>query len=138
VQKPVLGRVPAFQVTWLGCVIATVVCLPFAPALVSDAGGADPSAVAWTAYLGAVPTALGFATWSFALRRTSAGRMGRSPTSRRRSRSRSAGRCSARRRHGWRPPAASSAWRGCSSPAAAQDRVKHRRLSPVMPSVACR
>jgi drug/metabolite transporter (DMT)-like permease len=26
-------------------------------------------------YLGAVPTALGFATWSFALRRTSAGRM---------------------------------------------------------------
>jgi len=75
VQKPVLGRVPAFQVTWIGCAVATVVCLPFAPSLASDAGGADASAIAWTVYLGAVPTALGFATWSFALRRTSAGRM---------------------------------------------------------------
>ncbi len=75
VQKPVLGRVPAFQVTWIGCAVATVACLPFAPSLASDAGGADASAIAWTVYLGAVPTALGFATWSFALRRTSAGRM---------------------------------------------------------------
>lgn len=74
VQKPVLGRVPAFQVTWIGCAVATVACLPFAPGLVSDAGRAGASAIAWTVYLGAVPTALGFATWSFALRRTSAGR----------------------------------------------------------------
>ena len=76
VQKPVLGRVPAFQVTWIGCAAATVACLPFAPRLATDAGGAGASAIAWTLYLGAVPTALGFATWSFALRRTSAGRMG--------------------------------------------------------------
>jgi drug/metabolite transporter (DMT)-like permease len=75
VQKPVLARVPSLQVTWLGCAAATVACLPVGPALVSDAANADASAIAWTIYLGAVPTAVGFATWSFALRRTSAGRM---------------------------------------------------------------
>jgi drug/metabolite transporter (DMT)-like permease len=75
VQKPVLGRVPAFQVTWIGCAVATVACLPFAPQLAADASDAGASALAWTVYLGAVPTALGFATWSFALGRTSAGRM---------------------------------------------------------------
>jgi drug/metabolite transporter (DMT)-like permease len=75
VQKPVLGRVTAFQVTWLGCVAATVACLPFAPTLVAEAPEAGSAAIAWTVYLGVVPTALGFATWSFALGRTSAGRM---------------------------------------------------------------
>jgi drug/metabolite transporter (DMT)-like permease len=75
VQKPVLARVSPFQVTWLGCAAATVACLPFAPSLVSGvAGSAGP--IAWTVYLGLVPTALGFATWTFALGRTSAGRMG--------------------------------------------------------------
>jgi drug/metabolite transporter (DMT)-like permease len=73
VQKPVLARVSPFQVTWLGCVAATLVCLPFAPALVVGSG--SPRALSWTVYLGLVPTAVGFAAWSFALRRTSAGRM---------------------------------------------------------------
>jgi drug/metabolite transporter (DMT)-like permease len=76
VQKTVLARVTPFQVTWLGCAAATIACLPFAPTLVSDVGDASTSALLWTVYLGAVPTALGFATWSFALGRTSAGRMG--------------------------------------------------------------
>jgi drug/metabolite transporter (DMT)-like permease len=76
VQKPVLARVSAFQVVWLGCAAATVVCLPFAPTLVTEVGNADAGAIGWTIYLGVVPTALGFATWSFALGRTSAGRMG--------------------------------------------------------------
>jgi drug/metabolite transporter (DMT)-like permease len=75
VQKPVLARVPALQVTWIGCAAATVACLPFAPALVREAGGAGTGTMAWIVYLGAVPTALGFATWSLAFRRTSAGRM---------------------------------------------------------------
>ena len=74
VQKPALKRVSSFQVTWIGVVAATVACLPFAPVLASEAPRAGVSAIAWTIYLGAVPTALGFATWSFALRRTSAGR----------------------------------------------------------------
>ncbi len=76
VQKTALGRASAFQVTWLGCVAATVACLPFAPALASEAAsGGSARALAWTAYLGAMPTALGFVTWSFALKRASAGRV---------------------------------------------------------------
>ncbi len=74
VQKPALSRVTSSQVTWLGVVFATIACLPFAPALFSEASRADASAIGWTIYLGAVPTALGFATWSFALKRASAGR----------------------------------------------------------------
>jgi drug/metabolite transporter (DMT)-like permease len=76
VQKPVLARVSSFQVTWLGVAAATIACLPFAPALVTEAAKANAAAIGWTIYLGAIPTALGFATWTFALRRTSAGRMG--------------------------------------------------------------
>jgi drug/metabolite transporter (DMT)-like permease len=75
VQKTVLARVSAFQVTWLGCAAATVACLAFAPALATDAATADAAAISWTLYLGIVPTALGFAGWTFALRRTTAGRM---------------------------------------------------------------
>ncbi len=75
VQKPVLGRVSSFQVTWLGCAAATIACLPFGPALASEAARAGGAALGWTVYLGIFPTAVGFATWSFALRRTSAGRM---------------------------------------------------------------
>jgi drug/metabolite transporter (DMT)-like permease len=41
VQKPVLARVPPFQVTWIGCAAATIACLPFGPALVTDAAHAD-------------------------------------------------------------------------------------------------
>ena len=75
VQKPVLARVPPLQVTWLGCAAATLACLPFAPALARDAAHAGANAIGWMVYLGVAPTAVGFATWSFALRRTSAGRM---------------------------------------------------------------
>ena len=76
VQKPVLARVSPFQVTWLGCAAATVALLPFAPTLATEAASADAAAVGWIIYLGVIPTALGFAAWTFALRRTSAGRMG--------------------------------------------------------------
>jgi drug/metabolite transporter (DMT)-like permease len=74
VQKVALARVTAFQVTWLGIAAATIACLPFAPTLAAEATKADAIAIGWTVYLGAVPTALGFATWTFALRRSSAGR----------------------------------------------------------------
>ncbi len=74
VQKPVLARVSPFQVTWLGCVAGAIACLPFTPAFVTEAAKAGPAAIGWTIYLGSVPTALGFTTWAFALRRASAGR----------------------------------------------------------------
>jgi drug/metabolite transporter (DMT)-like permease len=74
VQKAALQRVSPFQVTWLGCAAATVACLPFAPALVTQAANTDGRALGWMIYLGLMPTALGFATLSFALTRASAGR----------------------------------------------------------------
>jgi drug/metabolite transporter (DMT)-like permease len=76
VQKRVLRRVSPFQVTWLGSAAATLACLPFLPALVGDVARSHPPAVWWVIYLGAMPTALGFMTWTFALRRSSAGRTG--------------------------------------------------------------
>ncbi len=41
-----------------------------------ELGDAPASSVAWTAYLGVFPTAIGFTTWAYALKRTSAGKMG--------------------------------------------------------------
>jgi drug/metabolite transporter (DMT)-like permease len=75
-QKPLLERTSGLTITFLACAIATVACLPFAPGLVDDVRHAGSGAVAWTVYLGIVPTAIGFTTWAYALKRTSAGRMG--------------------------------------------------------------
>lgn len=75
-QKPVVATTPALTLTWLSCIVGAVVCLPFAPQLVEEVGGARPSAIAWLAYLGLFPTALAFTTWAFALGRTTAGRLG--------------------------------------------------------------
>ena len=75
-QKPALKRLPASQVTWLGCVIGMVTCLPFAGDLVADLQRAPSSAVLGAIYLGAVPTALAFSTWAYALTRVPAGQLG--------------------------------------------------------------
>jgi len=75
-QKPLLARVSPFQVTWLACTAGALACLPFAGTLWHEAGDAQPSALAWTVYLGIVPTAIGFVTWAYALSRTTAGKMG--------------------------------------------------------------
>jgi drug/metabolite transporter (DMT)-like permease len=75
VQKPVLARATPLAVTWLGCACATVVCLPFAPALVHELQHAERTAIAWMVYLGLGPTALGFLAWAHALRHSTAGRL---------------------------------------------------------------
>ena len=75
IQKPVLARASPLQVTWLGCVAATIACLPFAPTLASESTKAPATALGWIVYLGLFPTALGFATWGYALRRMTAGRL---------------------------------------------------------------
>jgi drug/metabolite transporter (DMT)-like permease len=75
-QKPLLERTSGLQVTFLACMVGAVVCLPYAPQLVRDVDGASATALAWTVYLGVFPTAIGFTTWAYALRRTTAGRMG--------------------------------------------------------------
>jgi drug/metabolite transporter (DMT)-like permease len=76
VQKPLLAHSSALVVTWASCMVGLVVCLPFAPNLVSELGDASGSSIAWSVYLGIVPTAIAFTTWAYALARTDAGRLG--------------------------------------------------------------
>ena len=75
-QKPLLGHLSGLTVTWLGCTVGMLVCVPFAPSLVHDVGNAGPGSLILVAYLGIFPTAVGFTTWAYALRRTTAGKMG--------------------------------------------------------------
>jgi drug/metabolite transporter (DMT)-like permease len=76
VQKPVLASVPALTVTWIACVTGMVVCLPFLPQLLAEAGRAQPVSLAWMLYLGLFPTSVAFTLWAFALGRSTAGRLG--------------------------------------------------------------
>jgi drug/metabolite transporter (DMT)-like permease len=75
IQKPVLARASPLQVTWLGCAAGALACLPFAPGLARDLGDAGAADIGWIVYLGLGPTALGFAVFNYALRRTTAGRL---------------------------------------------------------------
>ncbi|KQQ05342.1 MULTISPECIES: DMT family transporter [unclassified Rathayibacter] len=73
-QKRLLGRIDAPTMTWIGCLAATVACLPFAPELIGDLAAAPLSSVLAVLYLGVFPTAIAFTTWGYVLARTSAGR----------------------------------------------------------------
>jgi drug/metabolite transporter (DMT)-like permease len=75
-QKPALQRLPGLQVTWLACTIGALACIPFTPGLITDLAAAPVGATAGLVYLGAVPTALAFSTWAYALARMDAGRLG--------------------------------------------------------------
>jgi drug/metabolite transporter (DMT)-like permease len=75
-QKPALRHGSALQVTTFGCLVGTVMCLPFTGQLVAEAGRAPLQATLNVVYLGVFPTALAFVTWAYALARTSAAQMG--------------------------------------------------------------
>jgi drug/metabolite transporter (DMT)-like permease len=75
-QKPALRRLPNAQVTWLGCAIGMVACLPFSGQLIDGLLDAPAPAVLGALYLGAIPTALAFSTWAYALSRMPAGQLG--------------------------------------------------------------
>jgi drug/metabolite transporter (DMT)-like permease len=75
-QKPVLSRLPNAQVTFLGCAIGAVVCLPWSGSLITEAQRAPASALLGVLWLGLVPTAIAFSTWTYALHRMSPGRLG--------------------------------------------------------------
>lgn len=75
-QKPTLRRLPALQVTFTACTIGTIACLVYAPALLYELENASATATVGLVYLGAVPTALAFSTWAYALSRMDAGRLG--------------------------------------------------------------
>ncbi len=75
-QKPALRHASALQVTAFSCLVATLACLPFSAQLVDGVRNASAGATANMVYLGLVPSALAFTTWSYALARTTAGKMG--------------------------------------------------------------
>ena len=75
-QKPALVRVSALSATFTGCAIGLLVCLPFTGGLLDTLHTAPAGAVWTVVYLGVFPTAIAFTTWAFALRFTTAGRLG--------------------------------------------------------------
>ncbi len=74
-QKPLVSRISAVEVTWIACTVGAVACLPFAGDLARDTAAASPSDIAWVVYLGAFPTAIAFSTYAFALTHMSAGNL---------------------------------------------------------------
>jgi drug/metabolite transporter (DMT)-like permease len=75
-QKPAIKRIPNAQVTWLGAAIGLVSCLPFSGELIRDVQSAPIEGILGLIYLGAVPTALAFSLWAYALYRMPAGQLG--------------------------------------------------------------
>lgn len=75
-QKPALSHASPLQVTAYASTIGAIACLPFAGQLVTDLGNASAGSWAGVVYLGLLPTALAFWTWSYALAHMPAGRLG--------------------------------------------------------------
>jgi drug/metabolite transporter (DMT)-like permease len=75
-QKPALRNVSPLQVTWIACLTGWLICLAFTPTLITELQTADAAGIGWLVYLGLFPTSIGFLTWTYALRRTDAGRLG--------------------------------------------------------------
>ncbi len=75
-QKPALARLSSNQVTLLGAAIALVPLFWWAPEAAAHLSTAPMDAIIGAAWLGAVPTALGFGLWGYALKRMPAGRLG--------------------------------------------------------------
>ena len=74
-QKVALRRTDSLTATWLGCVVGTVVLLPFVGPAAAELARAPWTAIAAVIYLGVFPTAVGFALWAYALTRLDAGAM---------------------------------------------------------------
>ena len=75
-QKPLMSRLSALQVTWVACTVGAVVCLPFAPSMVDDLATASQADIGWVVYLGVFPTAVAFTTYAYALTHMSASSLG--------------------------------------------------------------
>jgi len=75
-QKPALARLSSNQVTLLGAAIALMPLFWWAPEAFAHAQTAPAEAIAGAIWLGAIPTALGFGLWGYALKRMPAGRLG--------------------------------------------------------------
>jgi len=74
-QKQALATVDPITVTWLGAVAGAAATVPFLPRLIEQLAAQPPAVTAGVVYLGVFPTAIAFLLWTYALARTSAGRM---------------------------------------------------------------
>jgi drug/metabolite transporter (DMT)-like permease len=72
-EKPLVTRLPALQITWVACTVGAVMCLPFASSLRREALVASTTDVGWLIFLGIGPTAVAFAAYAVALRHMNAG-----------------------------------------------------------------
>lgn len=75
-QKPALARLSSNQVTFLGAAISLIPLFWWAPEAVATMQTAPLDAIGGAIWLGAIPTALGFGLWGYALKRMPAGRLG--------------------------------------------------------------
>jgi drug/metabolite transporter (DMT)-like permease len=75
VQKPLMARLPAVEVTWIACTVGMVACLPYAGDLVHDVGASSLADAGWVVYLGLFPTAIAFTTYAYALTHMDASRL---------------------------------------------------------------
>jgi drug/metabolite transporter (DMT)-like permease len=75
-QKPLVAKLSALQVTWMACTIGAIACLPYAGTLVDEVGRAPTSSILWVVYLGVFPTAIAFTTYAFALNHMTASSLG--------------------------------------------------------------
>lgn len=76
-QKPALSFGTPLQITAYSCMTGALACLPFAGQLATELPRAPISATLNMIYLGVVPTALAFITWTYALARTPMRQAGR-------------------------------------------------------------
>jgi drug/metabolite transporter (DMT)-like permease len=69
-QKPLLDRYSGFEATcyatWTGCLFA----LPFVPWAAADLTGVSADGILSVVFLGLGPSAIGYATWAYAMART--------------------------------------------------------------------
>jgi drug/metabolite transporter (DMT)-like permease len=75
-QKPLVAKLSALQVTWMACTVGAIACLPYAGTLVEEVGEAPTSSILWVVYLGVFPTAIAFTTYAFALNHMTASSLG--------------------------------------------------------------
>ena len=75
-QKPALTRISSAQVTFLGAVISVIPLVFWVPSAASTVATAPLDAILGVIWLGAIPTALGYGLWGYALTRMPASQLG--------------------------------------------------------------
>lgn len=75
-EKPLVTRVPALQLTWVACTAGAVACLPFGRALGREVLVAPAADLGWLVFLGVGPTAVAFAAFAYALQHMTASALG--------------------------------------------------------------